>query len=405
MPPSGNYHCPGLLGDEQPMEIAFLTLVDPAGTSGQNIYSRSVATSLARRSDIDLTLICPTPRGELPERLRAAVSNVEYLPRKRSGDLRWHLRIQPVLLRMLSRIHDEFGLWGLVTPLRPALLVPPLFARWNDIPQVLLVEGLVAKNAAAAVSIPGMETIATLVSVLNAAGSAGIYTADETSRNWITALPGVGTDVEVFSHGVDTSLFAPRDRAAARQRIGVDLDDRFTVGFVGSYKTYHCLPTLVDAVATADLENVQLLLVGDGPEFESVRNLVAERSLGNRVCMPGFVDHESVADYISACDAMYGVIAPDRSGSPMKVYEYLACGRPVIVRRTPEFEFVEQQGIGETISGVDAGHVRAAIQRLRSRPREQREEMGRMAHEYVSASGRTWDALAEKIAGKIQSRA
>jgi glycosyltransferase involved in cell wall biosynthesis len=89
----------------------------------------------------------------------------------------------------------------------------------------------------------------------------------------------------------------------------------------------------------------------------------------------------------------------------MKVYEYLACGRPVIVRRTPEFEFVEQQGIGETISGVDAGHVRAAIQRLRSRPREQREEMGRMAHEYVSASGRTWDALAEKIAGKIQSRA
>lgn len=385
------------------MNLVYATLVDPTGSSGQNIYSRSVATALASNPEVDLSLVCPSPGGSLPDRLGDRLTRAEYLPEKRSGNIRWHAEIQFPLARTLSGLHSERPIDGIVTPLRPSLLVPPLFARWKGIPQVVLVEGLVARNAAAQLQVPGVKTFTNAVSMLNASGSAGIYTADEASKDWISSLPGVDAAVDIFAHGIDQTLFDVNERDRCREEIDVDLGRRFTVGFVGSFKKYHCLEPLVDAVAVDGGSDVQLLLVGEGPEHDRIARRVSDLGIGDRVLLPGFVDHEEVADYMGACDVLYGVIAPERSGSPMKVYEYLSCGRPVIVHRSSEFEFVERKRLGEAIDEVTPGAIRAAIERLRDVPPERRTRMQRLAREYVIESGQTWDALAERIVNSIKT--
>ncbi|MCU1351370.1 MAG: hypothetical protein JWM05_579, partial [Acidimicrobiales bacterium] len=63
--------------------------------------------------------------------------------------------------------------------------------------------------------------------------------------------------------GVDLGDFAPPvDAAGLRARLG--LGDRFVVGWVGSFRSFHGLDQLVAAMA--DLDGAVLLLVGDGPE-------------------------------------------------------------------------------------------------------------------------------------------
>lgn len=383
------------------MHVVFLTLVDPTGTSGQNIYSRSVATALAEHPEVDLTLVCPAPAGPLPDRLSTAVRGVEQLRRKRSGDIRWHVGVQEQMYRTLSSLHAEDSIDGIVSSLRPALLSPAIFTRWHDVPRIVLVEGLVAQNAAAELSIPGVSVVTNVVGTLNVAGSAAVYTADETTKEWILSLPGQAAETTVFRHGVDDEHFDVRNRDQARRDIAPDLGDTFTVGFVGSFKPYHCLDTLIDAVATEQLADIRVLLVGDGPEFDRIERYAREREVRDRVLLTGFVNHESVPTYMGACDALYGVIDPDRQGSPMKVYEYLACGRPVVVHDSPEFEFVRDRGLGETVSAVTPEAISKALQRLRNCSIERRQAIGDASRKYVIDSGRTWSSLAARIADRL----
>ena len=68
--------------------------------------------------------------------------------------------------------------------------------------------------------------------------------------------------------GFDPEVFGgPVDRPAERQRL--DLGDDFVVGWVGSFRGFHELDLLVEAVAEIGERNEPrstLLLVGDGPE-------------------------------------------------------------------------------------------------------------------------------------------
>lgn len=127
--------------------------------------------------------------------------------------------------------------------------------------------------------------------------------------------------------GVDLDLFgAASDPAAVRARLG--LDNRFVVGWVGSFRRFHALDQAVDAVAAVD--GATLLLVGDGPERPRIEQLARRR--GVATVFTGTVDHDKLPGYLAAMDAAL-VLAPTGAGfhySPLKLAEYLAAGVAVI---------------------------------------------------------------------------
>jgi glycosyltransferase involved in cell wall biosynthesis len=159
--------------------------------------------------------------------------------------------------------------------------------------------------------------------------------------------------IHVLPNGVDAALFTPSPEAAARVRAELGLGTGPVVGFVGSLKPWHGTEVLLRAFAQlhARRADASLLVVGDGPQREALTAAVAAAGLQRVVHFTGAVDHTQVPEYMAAMDVATAPYLPqdDFYFSPIKVYEAMMLGLPVVVSR-----------IGQIAGLADAGLVAAA---------------------------------------------
>ena len=78
---------------------------------------------------------------------------------------------------------------------------------------------------------------------------------------------------------------------------------------------------------------LQLQVVGSGPDLARYMEMVKSLGLRDKISFKGHVSHEKVFDYIKKADMAY---SDDWSvnGFPMKIFEYMAMGKPVVVEST-----------------------------------------------------------------------
>lgn len=104
------------------------------------------------------------------------------------------------------------------------------------------------------------------------------------------------------------------------------------IGFVGGFYPWHGVDFLVEAFShliAKSKKQYRLVLIGDGPEREKIERLVSEKRLDDMVTMHGYVDHDELSDYMETLDI--GIMPNSNDyGSPMKIFEYMAMGIPVI---------------------------------------------------------------------------
>jgi glycosyltransferase involved in cell wall biosynthesis len=374
--------------------VVFVTYVDPTGDSGQNHYSRNVIRALGRREDVELTVICPRPAsGQLSLPTEEVVADIEYLPTKRARSLRWHSAVQAPTWRALRRVGPPDAI---VATLRPSLLVPPLYARYHGVPYRLLVEGAIDGEVADMVGAPGVRVAASLLCRLNLRKADRTLVVNDEVRRW--AVRRGAADASVARHGVAEAL-----RRADDPPTDAVPDTEHVVGYVGSFKPYHRLEILVGAVEQlrAAGTDVGLLLVGTGPEQTAIERQVQAAGLAPVTSCPGFVPHEEVGGYVQAADVCWGVIDPDRTGSPMKVYEYLACGRPVVATCSEELRFVTDAGAGRLLETVTENAATDALAGLLAAGPEALEEMGAAGREALRSREASWEHLAERLVDGI----
>jgi glycosyltransferase involved in cell wall biosynthesis len=202
--------------------------------------------------------------------------------------------------------------------------------------------------------------------------------------------------IEVMPNGFDSRLFRPRQAVRLRRQLGIH--SRFVVGMVGSLKPWHGVCVLLEAfrLFAARHSNAALLIVGDGPERVSVEEFRA-RHPGLAVVAPGAVPHDDVPAMVAACDV---ATAPYDANdafyfSPMKLYEYLAVGRPVVASAQGQIMEVIEDGVnGLLVPPGDPVALSAALGRLARSP-ALRARLGYRGRETVA--GRTWEANARRI--------
>lgn len=122
--------------------------------------------------------------------------------------------------------------------------------------------------------------------------------------------------VRVVPNGVDTTRFAPAARGSATGPVVV-----VWVGLVGPVKR---LDLLVEALARVD--DVRLVVVGDGPSADDVRRLVHVRGLTGRVDLLGAQDDVRPA----LADADLLALTSAAENLPLAVLQAMASGRPVL---------------------------------------------------------------------------
>ena len=178
----------------------------------------------------------------------------------------------------------------------------------------------------------------------------------------------------VVPNGMDASRFRHLPAAAAaRTRFGLPADAQLVV-FVGALRPWHGLDLGIKALALMPA-SAHLVVAGDGPIRDELQRLAAELRVDDRVHWLGQVNHREVPAVLAACDV---AIAPypdleNFAYSPLKLYEYLAAGLPIVASNIGQIPDVLGHGTGGLLT--HPGNVRelaAALWIILSQPHRYR---------------------------------
>lgn len=180
--------------------------------------------------------------------------------------------------------------------------------------------------------------------------------------------------IHVIPNGVDTEVFRPGDRAAARHRLGI-AHGLPLLGVVGRLSPEKGQNVLLDALALTTIP-AELAVVGDGPMNEELR-----RRAGGGVHFLG--RREDMPDVFAALDLL--VLPSLSEGLPLTILEAAACGVPAVASRVGDVEKVVRPiETGMLVPPGDARALASALDEALS-DLTRLETMGRAARAHVVA--------------------
>jgi glycosyltransferase involved in cell wall biosynthesis len=158
----------------------------------------------------------------------------------------------------------------------------------------------------------------------------------------------------------------------------------FNLMFAGNVGEAQDFPTILAAAELVRHEaNVRWLIVGDGRMLQWVKSEVQRRRLDDSVITLGRHPVDAMPAFFKRADAMLVSLKDEPIFAmtiPGKLQSYLAAGMPVVAMLNGEgADVVERAGAGLTCRAGDAAALAAAVVRMSSLPKEQRDAFGRNA--------------------------
>lgn len=132
-----------------------------------------------------------------------------------------------------------------------------------------------------------------------------------------------------FPTRVDTALFHPKPKAAARKAVGLERHSTLIVacGQINWVKGWDLVLRAL-AIAREKRSEMRLVFVGDGEDRPALSRLAKELAVGEFVTITGSVTRETVAEYLNAADVV--AFGSHREGWSNAMLEALACGCAIV---------------------------------------------------------------------------
>ncbi len=153
-------------------------------------------------------------------------------------------------------------------------------------------------------------------------------------------------------NGVDTTQFRPIPQTPMQARMELDWDDRFTVLYAGTHGVVHGLTTILDAaVQMDDRADIQFVFIGDGAQKTDLIDQACKRNLKNVIFLDA-QQHEQMPLIYAAADIC---LVPARKAQvlkgflPAKLFEIMACGRPILLGVDGEARHLAEQEAGAAL--------------------------------------------------------
>ena len=143
---------------------------------------------------------------------------------------------------------------------------------------------------------------------------------------------GAGSErIHVLPNAIDPNRFRSPGRGRAL-RSSLCVEDSIVIGHVGLFCRWDRLDALIEVVKSLRDRHpeIKVLLVGDGPEMENLRQTAFRLGMEREVIFSGPVPRHDVPAYIDVMDVC---VLPDSNafGSPIALFEFMAMGKPCVV--------------------------------------------------------------------------
>ena len=377
------------------MRIAYISAdrgVPIFGTKGCSIHAQEVLRAMLKRG-AEVDLFSPSLSGDRAAGLESL--NLHALPLAPKGELsareqfslaaNSELRCELEHAGPFDLVYERYSLWS---------FAGMAYARGSAIPAILevnapLIEeqaehrGLIDRPGAEGAAAQAFKDASVLVAVSEEVGA------------YLERFPEARGKVRVVPNGVNPERFPPSLKPSLPAAPGA-----FTVGFVGTLKPWHGLGSLVEAFARLRQRHpeARLLIVGDGPEAEKMQAHLSKNGLIEACHFTGAVSANEVPGLLASMDV--GVAPYPKLShfyfSPLKVYEYMAAGLPIVASRVGQLQNIIQEEVnGLLTTPGDSAELAEALERLKSDP-DLRARLGTSARVTVLRD-HTWYSVVERI--------
>lgn len=199
----------------------------------------------------------------------------------------------------------------------------------------------------------------------------------------------------VVPNGVDTGLFHDYSSAQLRRELG--LDHVFVLGYVGVLREWIDLRPTFTAIKRLKNEKpyIKMLVVGEEGGLASNKALAERYGVSDRVVFAGTVQYSQVPQYISCMDI--GLLpmkdnAVSQNALPLKLFEYMACERPIISTR---LRGVMEAADGRVLYASDSEEFKQRILDLYNNE-ELRKKLGAEGRKFVEKNY-SWSHICHKL--------
>jgi glycosyltransferase involved in cell wall biosynthesis len=153
---------------------------------------------------------------------------------------------------------------------------------------------------------------------------------------------------EIVPNGVDINEFSNSSSEKLKEELGISSD--FVIGYVGALREWVDLKSVFSAIKHLykKYSEIRMLVVGAEGYFEENKNLAKDFDVEDKVIFTGQVPYDEIPRYISCMDVCVLPFKKNRvtdDSCPLKLFEYMACEKPVISAKLSEVENIVQNRI------------------------------------------------------------
>lgn len=181
-------------------------------------------------------------------------------------------------------------------------------------------------------------------------GSDRIFVINQGLKDYAVEMDGDVNKISVIPAGVDFEKFNPQtDGSSIREKYGIKKND-ILLFFMGWIYDFSGMKEVAESLSSTDNENIKLMIVGEGDLYKLLSKMKSENNLNEKLILTGKIPFEEVPKHIASADicllpaykneTMMNIV-------PIKIYEYMAMGKPVIATNLPGLkkEFGNNNGI------------------------------------------------------------
>jgi len=197
---------------------------------------------------------------------------------------------------------------------------------------------------------PLKRTIAERVERWNLQSADQILVINQGLKTYAKSMGARESKISVITAGVDFERFnRDLDGEPVRKRYGIAQGDILLL-FTGFMYDFSGLKEVAQSLLEAPSTNIKLMAVGDGDLYAPLSKMAAHRHAGDKIILTGKVPFDDMPSYLAAADIC---LLPAHINEimmnivPIKMYEYMAMGKPVIATKLPGIiqEFGFENGI------------------------------------------------------------